>query len=154
MSKTRSRFRKKNIKNKSVRNFSGGVSPSDKSLKNKINEYILKKQDICCEEDIDRKVMISQIFELYKQISEIMGESHEYLSWVNNDLLKFIGYKINLEKNKDVEGLHLWDELDKKMKENKKVVKEKVELLLKEIPLYLLISFLGYAYYKKKSMTI
>ncbi len=35
----------------------------------------------------------------------------------------------------------------------KKIVKDKVELLFKEIPLYLLMSFLGYAYYKKKIMT-
>lgn len=38
------------------------------------------------------------------------------------------------------------------MIKNKIVVKEKVELLLKEVPLYLLMVFLGYAYYKKKSM--
>jgi len=39
------------------------------------------------------------------------------------------------------------------MMKDKKVMKNKVEQLLQEIPLYLLMSFLGYAYYKKKSMT-
>jgi hypothetical protein len=118
-----------------------------------INEYILNKQDICCEEYIDREVMIRQIFELYKEICKFMGEPHEYLNWINNDLLIFIGYQITLKKNNDKEGLHLWSELDQRMMRNKKVDRVKVELLLEEIPLYLLMSFLGYAYYKKKSMT-
>jgi hypothetical protein len=149
MPKTRSRFSKKNIKNKSLRNFLGGVIPTDKDFKNKINKYILKKQDICCEEDIDRKVMISQIFELYEQMSELMGQPDGYLSLINNDLVKFIGYKVDLKKNKDTEGVKLWNEMDKRMYENKMVNEKKVELLLQDVPLYFLLSFLGYASYKE-----
>ena len=33
-----------------------------KNLKYKINDYILKKSDICCEEDLDRPVVIEKIF--------------------------------------------------------------------------------------------
>ena len=33
-----------------------------KTLKNKINKYICKKKDICCEDDIDRKLAIQNIF--------------------------------------------------------------------------------------------
>jgi hypothetical protein len=36
-----------------------------KTLKNKITSYVCKKKDVCCEEDIDRKIAIEQIFSLY-----------------------------------------------------------------------------------------
>ena len=43
----------------------------NKTLKNKIHKYICKKQDICCETDIDRKIVIQQIIEKYKKFCEI-----------------------------------------------------------------------------------
>jgi hypothetical protein len=116
----------------------------------KIHKYISKKQDICCERDVDRKVVIQQIFEKYMNISKIMNEPDEYLNNINNDLVKFIGYKVDLEKNKDFEGIKLWNEMDKIMFQNKKVNKQKIELLLQDVPLYFLLSFLGYASYSEK----
>ena len=51
-----------------------------------------------------------------------MNEPDEYLNYINNDLVKMIGYK--------------------------EVNEQKIELLLENVPLYFLLSFLGYASYK------
>jgi len=117
-----------------------------KTLKNKIHKYISKKKDICCENDIDRKLIFQQIVEKYKNICKIMNES-DYLDYINNDLVKFIGYKVDLKK--DIEGLKLWNEMDKLMHKNKIVNEEKIKMLLYDVPLYFLLSFLGYASYKE-----
>ena len=71
----------------------------------------------------------------------------EYLNMINNDLIGLIGYYSDLEKEKDKEGMRLWRELDKQMLENKDVKEEKVVGLLNEVPLYFLLSFLGFASY-------
>ena len=47
-----------------------------------------------------------------------MNEPNEYLNYINNDLVKFIGYLFNLKKMKDKEGIQLWNQIDKKMYEN------------------------------------
>ena len=120
-----------------------------KTLKNKIHKYISKKQDICCENDIDRKIVIQQIIEKYKIICKKMNEADEYLNYINNDLVKFIGYLVDLKKNKDNEGVKLWNEIDKKMYQNKLVNEKKIEFLLQDVPLYFLLSFLGYSSYKE-----
>jgi hypothetical protein len=122
---------------------------SKKTLKNKIHKYISKKQDICCENDIDRKTVIQQIIEKYKIICKNMNEPNEYLNYINNDLVKFIGYHFDLKKNKNKDGLKLWNQIDKKMYENKVVNEKKIEFLLYDVPLYFLLSFLGYASYKE-----
>jgi hypothetical protein len=124
-------------------------SKRNKTLKNKIHKYISKKQDICCENDIDRKLVIQQIIEKYKKICKNMDEPDEYLNYINNDLVKFIGYKVDLNKNKDVDGLKIWNEMNKRMYENKMVNEQKIEHLLQDVPLYFLLSFLGYAAYKE-----
>jgi len=115
-----------------------------KTLKKRIHKYISNKQDICCEMDIDRKVAIQQIMETYKKI-----DAPEYLNNINNDLVKFIGYYDDLKKTKDKEGMRLWNELDKGMFENEVVTEERVQQILQEVPLYILLSFLGYAAYKE-----
>jgi hypothetical protein len=120
-----------------------------KTLKNKIHKYISKKQDICCENDIDRKIIIEQIIQKYKSICKKINEPDEYLNYINNDIVKFIGYLVDLKKNKDNEGVKLWNELDKKMFQNKNVNEKKIEKLLQDVPLYFLLSFLGYASYKE-----
>ena len=120
-----------------------------KTLKNKIHKYISKKQDICCENDIDRKIIVEQIIEKYKIICNNMNEPNEYLNYINNDLVKFIGYLVDLKKNKDNEGTKLWNEIDKQMYKNKLVNEKKIENLLQDVPLYFLLSFLGYASYKQ-----
>jgi len=123
--------------------------PKNKTLKQKIHNYISKKQDICCEEEIDRNILIDHIFSLYGKIVDYVGEDKEEItSYINNDLLIFIGFKITLEKNKDKEGVKLWEMLNRYMYKNKKLDKEKIITVLREVPLYYLLSFLGYAYYR------
>jgi len=119
-------------------------------LKNKISNYICnkKEKDICCEDDVDRKNVIDQILKLYIDIAKIFNEDNDYLSFVNNDLIKFIGYKSILEEEKDIKGVNLWKEIDEKSFKNKILNKEKIIIILNNVPLYYLLSFLGYAYYK------
>jgi len=121
----------------------------NKTLKNKINKYIFKN-DLGCEDDIDRKLAIQDIFTLYSEIADFMYEKDEYLSYIDNDLVKFIGYKIDLEKKNDNEGIRLWNKIISKVTLNKNPNKEKITEFLNEVPLYYLLSFLGYAYYKYK----
>ena len=94
------------------------------TLKQKLHHYISKKQDICCEENVDRSLIIQQIINKYKKISDNLNEPGEYLNHINNDLVKFIGYKVDLKDSR------LWNELDKKMYKNKKVNEKKIEALL------------------------
>jgi hypothetical protein len=122
-----------------------------RTLRNKIHDYISKKQDICCENDIDRKLVIQQIIEKYKLFCKHINEPDEYLNYINNDLVKMIGYNDDLKKKKDIDGIKLWNEMDKKMYENKMVNEQKVNHLLQDVPLYFLLSFLGYASYKDLS---
>jgi len=122
----------------------------NKTLKKLINKYILKKRDICCEDDIDRKLVIDDIFALYIEIADFMYEKDEYLSYINNDLVIFIGYKNDLEKKRDSKGIKLWDFINSKMYINNKIDQTKIIELLNELPLYYLLSFLGNAYYKYK----
>ena len=119
-----------------------------KTLRSRIHNYNSKK-DICCESDIDRTIVIQQIIDKYKRITAFFGEPEsEYLGYINNDLLTLIGYKIDLEKAHDNEGLQVWKRLNKRMYVNNKLNEAKTIELLKEMPLYFLMSFLGYASYK------
>jgi len=120
-----------------------------KTLKNKIHNYISKKQDICCEQDVNRKLITQQIVDKYKSICKNMNEPNEYLNYINNDMVKLIGYYVDFKKNKDKEGIKLWNELDKRMFKKDTVNQQKIEELLQEVPLYFLLSFLGYASYKE-----
>ena len=120
---------------------------SETILKNKILKYISKK-DICCIENIDKKVIIEKILLNYKKIGIMYNEENDYLSYLNNDIVVFIGYKIDLERNKDIEGVKLWNTLDRKMYKNKKLNLAKIKLLLNELPLFYLLSLLGYSDYR------
>lgn len=121
-----------------------------KSFKNKIHQYICKKQDICCEKDYKRDSIINEIFDLYMKIAEFSGEKDEYLSYIDNDLVKFIGYYVDLKEANDVEGMHLWNRFDSYINPNKKLDKAKIISLFHEVPLYYILSFLGSAYYRYK----
>lgn len=127
--------------------------PSSNRLTRKIHKYFSKKGDICCKEDIDTARVIDEIFEKYKSISKKMIESEQYLEYINNDLLKFIGYTFELKKNNDHDGVKLTTEMNKRMYENNRLSEKQIKLLLQDIPLYILLSFLGYAHYKD-SITI
>lgn len=125
-----------------------------KTLKNKIHKYICKKKDICCDKNIDKKIIIDQIVEKYKKLCKKMKEPNEYLNWINNDILLFIGFQFEMEKKKDTEGINLTHQLDQSMYHHDKVNLDKITQLLMDVPLYFLLSFLGYATYKESSGTM
>jgi hypothetical protein len=126
------------------------VKRISKTLKKRIHKYLCKNIDICCEEDIDRNRAIEQIFTLYNIIPNEMYDAHpdEPLGFINNDLPKLLGYTITMEKNNDKEGIKLKNELDNTMYKNKKLDKTKITELLHNVPLYYLLSLIGYAHYR------
>jgi len=125
-----------------------------KTLKNKIHKYICKKKDICCDKNIDKKIIIDQIVEKYKKICKKMKEPNEYLGWIFNDILLFIGFDVELEKKKDTEGINLKNQLEQSMLIHATVNLDKITQLLMDVPLYYLLSFLGYATYKELAGTM
>ena len=126
------------------------VKRTSKTLKKRIHKYLCKNIDICCEEDIDRNRAIEQIFTLYNIIPNEMYDAHpdEPLGFINNDLPKLLGYTITMEKNNDKEGIKLKNELDNTMYKNKKLDKTKITEILHNVPLYYLLSLIGYAHYR------
>lgn len=120
----------------------------NRTLRKKINEYILKKSDICCEEDLERNVVIDKIYKNYEKVAEMWGEKDDYLSYIVNDIPKFIGYKIDLEKVKDKQGVRLWNTLYNSTVKNKVAKKDLITKTLNELPLYYLLAILGYSYCK------
>jgi hypothetical protein len=120
-----------------------------KFIKN-VHEYIFKKGDICCEEDYNRDIIISEIIELYKEIVTILNEEGvTYLEHVDNDIIKFIGYLSTLKENKNSTGVKLWKTMTNKIRKDKKLNEEKMIEVLKEVPLYFLLSFLGQVYHRR-----
>lgn len=120
----------------------------NRTLRKKINEYILKKSDICCEEDLERNVVIDKIYKNYEKVAEMWGEKDDYLSYIVNDIPKFIGYKIDLNKVKDKQGVRLWNTLYNSTVKNKVAKKDLITKTLNELPLYYLLAILGYSYCK------
>jgi hypothetical protein len=119
------------------------------TFKKKISSYILKKGDICCEDDFDRKKLIDQIFNVFKDISPT-----DYLDTINNDIILFIGYFIDLKKSNDKKGIQLWSEMNSQMPltKNKKQDEKNIRALLFSLPLFYLLSFLGMANYKNNDL--
>ncbi len=126
------------------------------TLKNKIHQYINKKGNICCEENINREKSINDLFELYVKIATHFNEKENYLDYVSNDLVVFIGYLYKLKENKNTIGVNLWESIDKltqtKKTNDKTTDKNKLIKVLKKVPLYYLLSFLGYAYYRTREI--
>jgi len=126
--KRRPKSKKSNTKKSNTKNFF-----------NKLNEYVFLN-DVGYKNDVDRKIIIGMINNTY---ISMYGES-EYLDWLNNDILKIIGYLNELE---DKKGVNLWNTLDKKMLTDKKTDKDKIESVLNSLPFVILTSFLGYTFY-------
>ena len=120
-----------------------------KTLKLVMTNYLLKKGDVCCEKDMDRKLIIQDILAIYEEIADFMFEKELYLDYVQNDLLVFIGYRMELEKG-NREGARIWDGLARMTLTNKNPDKQKIVKILHNVPLYYLLAFLGYATYKNR----
>ena len=127
------------------------VKRTSKTLKKRIHKYICKTKDICCEEDIDRNTAIEQVFTLYNAIASETGDyadKDEYLNFIDNDLTKLLGYTITMEKNNDKEGIKLSNEIDTVMYKTKKVDTIKIREVLHNVPLYYLLSLIGWGHYR------
>ena len=127
------------------------VKRTSKTLKKRIHKYICKTKDICCEEDIDRNTAIEQVFTLYNAIASETGDyadKDEYLNFIDNDLTKLLGYTITMEKNNDKEGIKLKNEIDTVMYKTKKVDTIKIREVLHNVPLYYLLSLIGWGHYR------
>lgn len=122
-------------------------------ISSKIREYF-STRELACEDDVSRNEVINQTIEIYKRIYQKMDEPEEYLNSMNNDLVKLIGYRIDLENKKDHYGLNLWDELDQRMYLENVVSEKKIIEVLEEVPMFFLMSFLGYACYKEKQWSL
>ena len=88
----------------------------------------------------------NHIFQLY---SDIAGNKNSLLD-IYADFLKFIGDKETLTKQHDTRGLAVWKELDRSMYSHQELDKDAISNVFHEVPLYYLMSFLGYAYYRHK----
>lgn len=117
-----------------------------KTLKRNIQRYVTKKKDICCETDIDRNQVIDHIFQLY---SEIAGNKDSLVD-IYADFSKFIGDKETLTKQRDAQGLAVFNELNQSMYTQQELDRDAISTVFHEVPLYYLMSFLGYAYYRHK----
>lgn len=115
--------------------------------------YYLSGHDIMCESDVDRDVVIEHCIEMYKRIATQLNDP-AYLDYMNNDIVRIIGYKVDLMKKQDLNGVNLWNELDSRMYENNVLTEEKIVELLMEVPLCFLMSFVGYAAYRERQTAI
>ena len=90
------------------------------------------------------------IMDNYKKYASNYVNKDEYLNSISNDLVIFIGYKVDLVNDKN--GAALWDELDKELGGNKKLGGKtnftKIQKVLLEVPLSFLLAFLGLSAYK------
>ena len=118
----------------------------NKTLKNKLTKYFCetKDKDICCENEYNRQMIAEEIITMYKKITS------QYLEAIENDILFFVGYRVDLEKAKNMEGVKVWDYISSKTT-NKKLSEVIIRKLLIELPLYYLLAFLGSTYLKFKN---
>ena len=100
---------------------------------------------------IDRNSIIEQIFQKYRCVYE----SGEYfkpensLNWIYNDILGLIGVQQDLIEN-NTEGEKLWELLDDVLGEGRDDIPDEqllvnIKILLMNVPLYFLMSLLGFA---------
>jgi len=126
-----------------------------KKLTKNITKYICHKKDISNIEDYNKEKLIEYIIDIYKEIYkkeeyDDEEEDIEYIEWITNDIAKFIGYRITLEKEKDKKGLKIYDTFDKQIFgiTNETQIKE----VLTELPFYYLLAFLGNAEYLRREV--
>ncbi len=121
---------------------------TNKTLKKKLTKYFCetKDKDICCESNYNREQIVEEIMTMYKKM--FIGYADEYLEWIDNDILFFVGIRVDLEKEKNVEGVKMWKYIASKTKKTSEV---NTRTLLTQLPLYYLLAFMGTTYLKFKS---
>lgn len=115
-----------------------------KKLTTRIKEYMCIKKDICCDNDYDKDKIIDYIIDNYKKLYP-----DDYVDWINNDVGKFIGYKIILKNTKDKKGTKIWNDLYKLIDNESE---QGLRVLFRELPLYYLLSFLGSSIYLTENL--
>jgi hypothetical protein len=113
-----------------------------KKIRQKINDYI-HKHDICCEKQelamINRRMVIEQLLRLYEEIAEWRKDKGNF-NYLAMDILYL------MQRTKD-DDFPLFQSIERKMYKKDKYDKERIRAFLYEVPLYYLMSLLGYAHY-------
>jgi hypothetical protein len=136
--KIKTRKRNHTFKNKLMNFFCANKNRLEKSI---------------MEDGFDVNLIINNIINDFKKISEFYGEKDEYLNFIDNELTKFlVGIYIFLKNENDKEGMKMYNLIEKKITVNKKVDEAKVIEFFNEMPIYLLLSFSGYALYSSKAL--
>ena len=76
--------------------------------------------------------------------------STDMLTEIQQDMTKLIGDKPTMTNNHDSKGVSVWNELHKATLLEETVDKDAISNALHEVPLYYVLSLLGYAYYRFK----
>lgn len=124
-----------------MKNSQKNKQRKNNTLKKKITRYFCetKEQDICCESDYNREEIVEKIMSMYKEIFN--NTVDDYLDWIDNDIVGFIGVRNFLQNDKNFKGVNMWNFLASKTKNKKNIHK-----VLMELPLYYLLAFLGSTY--------
>lgn len=128
------------LKSKKNAHSSTTKKPTVLTLKQKINKYIFKRGDICCDDQYKKSKIIKEIHLIYKK-----QYGKKYLEWIENDLVIFIGFKMDLIGEKDKIGVQVWNNISNITK-GKKLNRKNIDYLLNELPLYYILAFLGSIY--------
>jgi hypothetical protein len=131
-----------------------------KGLKQRMLNYYKSKTipDLCCETDYKREILIGQLFTLYEAMEKMnatLGDEHEYLDSLYNDLFFFLTPESLKDRDRESETISkiLTKHMIKKDASGlERVDKNGVIFVLTNVPLYYLLAFLGRAYSTYKRM--
>ena len=124
-----------------------------KKIKQRVNDFI-HKNDICCEKDqyaqISRRIVIDQLFQLYDEMAEHRKDTYTVmLIYLSREILWLMG---DLSDMKTKEDRQMYLSIQRKMYKKRIPDKEGIVTILHEIPLYYLMTLLGYAHYLHKQV--
>ena len=111
-----------------------------------IKDLIHKKGDLCCQEDVSKKQAILFLLRHYKKQSP-----GSYLYNISNDIPTLVGYKAELDKNKNTVGSNLWSKIDNSLYDEKEEPTLDLVLnVLSGLPVYYILALIGKALIKEQ----
>ena len=121
------------------------------ALENRITEFICKRGDVCCLDELPKSKVIKALFKTYKKTFEHEEQPHEYLNWLYNDITSLIPTKLceyNQSEKVDEVGSKIAHDMNKILdidinEKDEKVLINKLTNLLKQLPLFYLLGLLG-----------
>ena len=135
-----------NRNNRNNRNKQSKKKPTGLSFYNDIKDFIFKKGDVCCKEDVSKKQAILFLIRHYKKESP-----GSYLYNISNDIPTLIGYKEQLDKNKNTVGSNVWSKFDNSLYDkNEEPTLDLVLNVLNGLPLYYILALIGKALVKEQ----